>query len=183
MTKKEGLTVVCGTNRDGAASRVIAQHVVSLLTQSKKKVELLDLRNLKSEIFSATSYQKKPEWFIQEFQRPISEARCILFVVPEYNGSFPGALKFFIDMLEFPASLRGVPVACIGVAAGQFGALRAIEQLEMILHYRGAHLFSERLFIPRVTELVEPTLELGDLEGRLGNLLKNFDGFVTKLSS
>jgi len=71
----------------------------------------------------------------------------IVTVVPEYNGSFPGVLKYFIDMLRFPESLYGIPAAFVGIAAGEWGALRAVEQMEMVFQYRHAHLFGRRVFI------------------------------------
>jgi chromate reductase, NAD(P)H dehydrogenase (quinone) len=171
---RDTITVICGTNRPQAASRAISNHVCEVLKKQTQKVACIDLADLKSDLFNATSYAEKPEWFLKEFQEPINSASKIIFVVPEYNGSFPGVLKYFIDMLSFPQSLKGVPVAFIGVAAGSFGALRAVEQVEMICHYLGAYLFPERLFIPQVTSLVSPKLELGDKEERLKSLLERF---------
>ena len=69
---------------------------------------------------------------------------------PEYNGSFPGVLKLFIDMLPFPVAFERRPVAFIGLAAGRWGALRAIEQLQGVFGYRNAFVFPNRVFVPGV---------------------------------
>jgi len=65
-------------------------------------------------------------------------------VLPEYNGSYPGVLKYFIDMLKFPESFENKPAAFVGVANGQWGALRAVEQqskkLDVLLTAAGSSL-------------------------------------------
>lgn len=177
------IQVLCATNRPEARSRQVAKHVFERLSQmipagSPLSPHLLDLADLKPDIFSVDSYAEKPDWFLKEFQEPISNATGILVVTPEYNGGFPGVMKYFIDMLKFPESLVNVPTAFIGVAAGQFGALRSVEQLEVLFHYRSSHLFGERLFVPKVHEVLEKGDGLGSYEERLESLLKNFTKFV-----
>lgn len=185
------MIVLCATNRPGANSRKVARHAHALLEGAIERdrttlgeigpVQFMDLADLKPDIFDPACYGKKPEWFLTDFQKPISEAKGILIVTPEYNGSFPGVLKYFIDMLKFPESLVNVPVAVVGVAMGQFGALRAVEQLQMILHYRKVHLFGERLFVPAIHEEVSDSGELKAQEERLVALVEQFAKFAATL--
>ena len=172
------MIVISGTNRPGSSTRRVATHVVELLSQGGA-CQLLDLAELKPEIFAPASYGEKPTWFIEKFQRAIDTAQGIVVVTPEYNGSFPGVLKYFIDMLKFPESLKGIPCAFIGIAAGQFGAVRAVEQLEMIFNYRSAHLFGERLFVPAIHQHLKDDNSLGEHEERLVKMLTNFARFVS----
>lgn len=138
---------------------------------------MLDLAAMRPEIYDPSSYGEKPNWFIDEFQNPILNAAGLVIVTPEYNGSFPGVLKYFIDMLKFPESLVGLPIAIVGISAGQFGAVRSVEQLSMILHYRKAHLFGERLFIPAVHQALSPSGSLGELDARLDAMISGFVSF------
>ena len=71
-------------------------------------------------------------------QNRVLDAAGLHVVTPEYNGSFPGVLKYFIDMLKFPESFDRKPVAFLGEAAGTWGGLRSVEQLQMIFGYRNA---------------------------------------------
>lgn len=71
-------------------------------------------------------------------------------VVPEYNGSFPGALKYFIDMLKFPESLEHRPIAYTGLADGLWGGFRAVEQLQMVCNCRNAYGLPERVWFPHI---------------------------------
>lgn len=150
------LTVLSGTNRPGSYTRKVAGYVESQLKEilaTSDQIKMLDLQNLPSEIFSNTSYREKPASF-EPFKEMMLKTDGIITVLPEYNGSFPGVLKYFIDMLPFPESLQRKPAAFVGVADGRFGALRAVEQMQQIWAYRNAYLFQERVFITHASENV-----------------------------
>ncbi len=171
--------VIAGTNRPSARSRVVAGLVAEMLDEQGVESMVLDLAQLPREIFDSSSYAEKPASF-EPFQRAILEAEGLVTVVPEYNGSFPGVLKYFIDMLQFPESLSGVPAAFIGVAAGEWGALRPVEQLEMIFQYRSAHLFGRRVFLKGIHNVLDGEGRLTDeaLEKRLRRMAGDFVEFA-----
>ena len=106
-----------------------------------------------------------------------------MIVTPEYNGSLPGILKYFIDMLPFPESFEQRPVCFIGLAAGIWGALRPVEQLQAIFGYRNAYIFPERVFMPGIGKLLDEAgrFPSPDIEKRLANQAAGFAGFVEKL--
>lgn len=106
-------------------------------------------------------YKQKPA-SVEQFNVPFMNADGLIFVVPEYNGSFPGILKLFIDHLPFPAALKDKHVALVGEASGYFGGLRAVEQLQMVMAYRYARVFNERMFIPAVGKEFDPASGLVD---------------------
>ena len=75
--------------------------------------------------------------------------------------------------------------AFVGVAAGRWGGLRPVEQLEMIFQYRNAHLFGRRLFIPSVHGAFDAEGRLVDAElgARLEAMVRGFSGFCRSLCS
>ena len=113
-------------------------------------------------------------------QRRVLDAAGLHVVTPEYNGSFPGVLKYFIDLLKFPESFDRKPVAFVGVAAGTWGALRSVEQLQMIFGYRNAHVYPDRVFVPGVGGKLDPDGRLNDaaLDERLARQAKGFAEFA-----
>jgi|TARA_R100001163_G_C5066398_1_gene204794 NAD(P)H-dependent FMN reductase len=117
---------------------------------------------------------------IKKFREPILEADGIIFVIPEYNGGFPGILKMFIDYLPFPGAFEKMPMAFVGEASGAFGALRPVEQFQMIANYRNALQFPERVFIPRVSKEFDPETGLVDdfKQKLLDSQVENFIKFV-----
>ncbi len=176
------ITVISGTNRPDSNTIKIAKHAVDGLRRVGEEVELLDLTELPLELFDGASYGKKPEAFAV-FQDRITATDGILTVIPEYNGACPGVMKYFIDMLRFPDSLYEKPVGFIGISAGPWGAVRAVEQLEMVFHYRHAHLFGRRVFVPYVGKELDADGQFVDpeMERRFGEALEKFADFCRRL--
>ncbi len=97
------ITLVIGTNRPGSNTRKVARHVEQIYAELKVPLRVLDLAQMPAEIFSPTSYAEKPAAF-RPFAEGVLQASGLHVVTPEYNGSVPGVLKYFIDMLKFRES-------------------------------------------------------------------------------
>jgi chromate reductase len=177
------IEIVSGSNRANSNSLRVAQRLLAAYEKLGVEADLLNLQDLPAELLTPESYAIKPETF-GLFQERVLAACGLHLVIPEYNGSFPGALKLFIDMLKFPESFEGKPVAYVGVAAGQWGGLRAVEQLQMIFGYRNAHSYPRRVFIAAVHEKFSPEGPFNDPEilGRLEDQASGFQGFVERVS-
>jgi NAD(P)H-dependent FMN reductase len=111
---------------------------------------------------------------LDEFILP---AQKIVFIVPEYNGSFPGVLKIFLDAVH-PDTNRGKKVALVGVSSGRAGNIRGLDHLTGVLHYLGMHILPNKLPISSVLTLLDANGSLKDentikaLEKQIGELLK-----------
>jgi NAD(P)H-dependent FMN reductase len=139
-------------------------------------------RNYRRNFFYRTPTRKNlPP--LKKFSDAFLAAGGLVVVTPEYNGGFPGVLKYFIDMLPFPESFAHRPVCFIGVAAGIWGALRPVGQLQAIFGYRSAYIFSGRVFMPGMGKLLNEAGQLTspDIEKRLGKQADGFVGFVHSL--
>jgi NAD(P)H-dependent FMN reductase len=170
------ITLIVGTNRPGSNTRKVARHLEEIYAGLKVPLHVLDLAQLPPEIFSPSSYAEKPKSF-EPFADAVLQSSGLHVVTPEYNGSVPGVLKYFIDMLKFPESFERRPVCFTGLAAGIWGALRPVEQLQAIFGYRNAYLYPERVFMPGIGKLMDADGRLQDAE-LLGRLDKQAEGFV-----
>jgi NAD(P)H-dependent FMN reductase len=170
------MTLIVGTNRPGSNTRKVAAEIETIYGGLKVPLRVLDLAQLPPEIFAPTSYAEKPKSF-QSFADAVLQASGLHVVTPEYNGSLPGVLKYFIDMLKFPESFERRPVCFTGLAAGMWGALRPVEQLQAIFGYRNAYLFPERVFMPAVNKVLDATGRITDAE-LLERLQKQAEGFI-----
>lgn len=178
------ITIISGTDRNNSNTLKISHIVKVLIEQLGEKIQFIDLARLPEGTFSSKNYDAAPASFA-EYQRMILETDGLLTIVPEYNGSFPGALKYFIDLLKFPESLYRKPAAFIGISSGQFAGVRAVEQLEMIFNYREANLFGQRVFMSKITEkLSADGLKITDpfIEKLLPQMISGFLTFSKKLS-
>jgi NAD(P)H-dependent FMN reductase len=169
------IVVISGSNRPGNNSSVIAKTLEGMLADAGEEIFRIDLEALPTDLFTPAAYAEKPAAF-EPLQEAILATDGILTVVPEYNGSYPGALKYFIDCLRFPESLVAKPSAFVGVAAGQWGGLRAVEQLEMVFQYRHAHLYGRRVFLSNIFGAITDG-QLTDDEA-LRRMQELIDGFV-----
>ena len=170
------IALIVGTNRPGSNTRKVARLIEEIYAGLKVPLHVLDLAQMPPEIFSPSSYAEKPKSF-QSFSDAVLSSAGLHVVTPEYNGSVPGVLKYFIDMLKFPESFEKRPVCFTGLGAGIWGALRPVEQLQAIFSYRNAYLFPERVFLPRINDLLDDAGRLKDPELLL-RLKSQAEGFV-----
>jgi NAD(P)H-dependent FMN reductase len=173
------ILIISGTNRPDSSALRIAKVLEGMYGELEVRSRLLSLCDLPVELFSPHVYSAKPASF-QAIQWQVLESAGLHLVVPEYNGSFPGILKYFIDMLKFPESFERRPVAFVGESNGAWGAVRAVEQLQMVFGYRNAFSFPERVFISRVKEKFGAAGDLTDpdLKERLTRQVKGFTMFA-----
>ncbi len=176
------ITLIVGTNRPDSNTRKVARQVEEIYAQLNVPLRVLDLAELPPEIFSPSAYAKTPDTF-RPLSRAVLDAAGLVVVTPEYNGSIPGVLKYFIDLLEFPASFERRPVCFIGLAAGEWGALRPVEHLQQIFGYRNAFLYPVRVFIPQIGGQLDAAGRLQDAElvERLRSQAAGFVEFVERL--
>lgn len=170
------MTLLIGTNRPGSNTRKVAAVVEDIYAELQTPLHVIDLAKLPPEIFHPGSYAEKPKSF-QPFADAVLRASGLHVVTPEYNGSLPGVLKYFIDMLKFPESFERRPVCFVGLGAGTWGALRPVEMLQMIFGYRNAYLFPERVFLPKINDLLDASGHFKDAELR-DRLKKQAAGFI-----
>src|SRR5690349_2659204 len=176
------IVLTVGTNRPGSNSRKVAAQMEEIYRELKTPLRVLDLAQLPPEIFSPSSYGEKPK-SLQPLADAVLQASGLHVVTPDYNGGIPGVLKYFIDMLKFPESFERRPVCFTGVAAGVWGALRPVEQLQAIFGYRNAYLYPVRVFLPQINDLLDDNgrLTSTDLLKRLRAQAEGFVDFVERV--
>lgn len=177
------IVVVCGTNRAGALSRLLAKEVAESYRDRGHDVDLLDMNELPPEVLDANAYKEKSE-SLQAIVDRFLACDGAVFVVPEYNGSYPGILKLFVDMLPYPEGFDSRPCAFIGLAAGEFKSLRAVEHFQQVAGYRNAHIYPRRMFIGQsFQQFADGKLADEELGKRLQTQTDGFLEFVTRMKS
>ena len=176
------ILIIAGTNRPNSNAARVARVLESLYQSAGAPTDLLNLQDLPPELFLPSIYNVKPP-AMQELQNRVIHARGLHIVTPEYNGSFPGVLKYFIDLLKYPESFEHKPVAYVGESSGLWGGLRSVEQLQMVFGYRHSHSYPVRVFIPGVHKLFDPHGALTDpaIHQRLAQQVQGFLNYITCL--
>ena len=74
---------------------------------------------------------------VSDLQKRFTAATGVVLATPEYHGSYSSVVKLLIDNLGFPSVLAGKPIGLLGVAAGQIGAIKALEHLRSVCSHVG----------------------------------------------
>ncbi len=170
--------ILSSTDRPGSNAMKVSTYVERILSRHAT-TKLFSLCDFPVKDVHGGPYGDIPE-SVQSFNNEFLKADGFLFVIPEYNGGFPGVLKLFYDYLPFPDAMEKKPVSLVGEAMGAFGALRPVEQFEQLLKYRKAYVYPERMFIQRVHKSFDQETGLNDetMQGLFESQLTNFPAFV-----
>ncbi len=105
----------------------------------------------------------------KKLQERVARATGVVFSTPEYHGSFSSVTKLIIENLGFPSVLATKPVALLGVAAGQIGAIKSLEQLRGVLSHVGAIVLPGPVSIAGVQQVFDDDGSCRDaeIEGRI----------------
>ena len=74
----------------------------------------------------------------EKLRAAVSKSTGVILSTPEYHGGYSSIIKLVIENLGFPSVLSGKPVALLGVAAGQIGAIKSLENLRSVCSHVGA---------------------------------------------
>lgn len=170
------ITIISATNRLNSNSLKIAKNYAQLMEKQGVESKVFSLESLPIDFTATDLYNKRSENFQQLLNEYIVPANKFVFIVPEYNGSFPGILKTFIDAIH-PDINRGKKVALVGVSTGRAGNLRGLDHLTGILHYLGFHILPNKQPISSVLTLLNEDGTLKD-ENTIKVLEKQIADFV-----
>jgi len=142
------IEIIAGTDRQDSSTSKVAKQLVQDYAALGVDVGLIDLSELDFSCAVGANYKGARGDFSKAVER-VTSADGLVMVVPEYNGSFPGSLKLFIDYWRYPETFEHRPVAFVGLG-GRWGGLRPVEHLQQIFGYRNAYIFPNRVFISNI---------------------------------
>lgn len=133
------ICIISSTNRKGALSYQLSLLYKNLLEQLGEEAQIIDLANLPEDFaFSALYENSGKHSQFNEIIDQVNQADKFIFVIPEYNGSFPGVLKTFIDGMSYPNPLKNKVCGLVGLSSGMQGSALALSHMTDILNYLGA---------------------------------------------
>lgn len=143
------ITIISSTNRPGSSTLKVARYYQKRLLEKGVEAGILSMVQLPPNILQTDLYGKRSAAF-QEIQDIVTATDKFIFIIPEYNGSFPGALKVFIDACSFPDSFYEKKAALVGISSGKYGNIRGIDHFTGVCHYVNLHVMPLKLHIADV---------------------------------
>lgn len=143
-------TIIASTNRPDSYTLKTADYYRRQLDMMGHEADILSLENLPEGIIHPAMYEKQKLESFETLQSKITATDKFLFIIPEYNGSYPGILKVLIDALRFPESFDGKKAALVGISTGKYGNIRGIDHFTGVCHYINMHVMPLKLHIPYI---------------------------------
>lgn len=153
--------IISGTNRLGSNSLKVAKHYQQELAKRGEFWDILSLEDLPTNMLSSDLYGKRSVDFTP-IQNKITQSQKFIFIIPEYNGSYPGILKTFIDGCDFPASFKNKKAILVGISTGKYGNIRGVDHFTGVCNYIRMHTLPLKLHIPNIHQEIN---EQGILTG------------------
>jgi len=147
------ITIICSTNRKNSVSKKIAHLYQNILESKGQSVEVIYLEDMPDDFIASALYENagSNEEF-NDLRKKMFDTQKMVFIVPEYNGSFPGVLKTFIDGLQFPGTFKNKKCALVGLSSGVQGGGLALSHLTDIFNYCGTHVLALKPKLSRIEE-------------------------------
>ena len=172
------ITIISATNRPNSKTFKFATHYQKEFAKHGVDAEILSLQHLPKDVLTSDMYGKRSDEFTK-IQNLISDTDKFLFIMPEYNGSYPGVLKVLVDACTFPESFSGKKAALVGVSSGKYGNVRGVDHFTGVCHYINLNVMSLRLHIPSINAELNTEGELykEDTIGFIEDQVKRFIEF------
>ncbi len=170
------ITIVSGTNRKNSHTLMVAKFYQKEILKRGIEANLFSLEDLPPTIIVSDLYGARSEAF-KPIQEMITKTEKFLFVIPEYNGSFPGVLKVFIDACAYPESFYGKKAALTGVSSGKYGNIRGIDHFTGVCNYCHMHVLPLKLHIPLIRQELDES-QLIVKEDTLNFISEQIDKFL-----
>ena len=140
-------TIISGTNRIGSHTEKVA----------RVYQDILKTKDIDAGIFTLTGIDllNKKEEFLQKELDILIPTKKFLFIIPEYNGSYPGILKMMIDYSDIRNTWHFKKALLTGVASGRAGNLRGMDHLSDTLHYLKMNVYYNKLPISSINQVMD----------------------------
>lgn len=147
------ISIIVGTNKQNSKSLQVAE----FLSREISEARILDLSTLPSDFIHANMYSEQHPLVAELQDRFLIEPEKIIWVMPEYNGTFPGYLKLFIDacsVRNYRETFGGKKMCLIGLGSGRGGNLRGLDHFTTAMNYMGSLIYPQRMAISRIDSVI-----------------------------
>ncbi len=152
--KAEIYRIIVGTNRTGSNSAKVGNGYLKALKEKGLDAQMVTMEGLSLDPSSVA---------FKEFQENhLRQATKFIFLLPEYNGSYPGVFKSMIDISDIKTCWPGKKALLVGIATGKGGNIRGLEHVTGVLNYLKVFVHPNRLPISAVDKLMDATGEITD---------------------
>lgn len=167
------ITILYGAIREGRLSIRAARAVQKALKDSgKTDVTFIDIKDYNLPVMEKRlMYLDNPPENLVTISNALKNADGIVFVSPEYNGSYSGAFKNAVDYFTKEWSKK--PIGICAASGGRLGGVNASHKMQELILAINAFPMPYKLLVPHLADSLD---EEGTPQDDI--LKKNLDKFV-----
>jgi len=147
-------TIISGTHRVASHSEKVAAEYHRVLLEKDINATVLSLKNM-------DVLRRTPE-FLKIENDILIPTQKFIFIIPEYNGTFPGVLKAMIDNSDIAKAWYHKKALLTGVSTGRAGNLRGMDHLSASLHYMKMNVHHNKLPISSIDKMMDANGRLNE---------------------
>ena len=155
------ILIISSSVRPGRKSHRAALGLQKYIQSSADvEVRVIDLLQFPLPLLAATfGSHDTPDAQMEYLNSELHWADAMIFVSPEYNGSYSSALKNFVDTFA-KGPFKDKPIGVCSVTSGGMGGMRGALQMQQLVLAIFAFPMPEMLLVPKVAELFSSEGEL-----------------------
>jgi NAD(P)H-dependent FMN reductase len=154
--QKLQITVVLGTARNERSSPKVSDAVMHLIsTKETFNVAHVDVRGY---AFTKTEPGWEESSIAEPWRKIVQSTDGFLFIIPEYNWSFPGEFKLLLDSAS-PENYTKRAAGLVTVSTGEYGGARVATSILPVFSELGLVHTNKPLFVQNVNELFDSSDE------------------------
>jgi NAD(P)H-dependent FMN reductase len=140
-------TIISGTNRVNSHTEKVAIEYQKILKEKDIEASVFDLKDI--DVLNKNPVFEKIE---KDILQPTQK---FIFIIPEYNGSYPGVLKAMIDLTEVEKTWWWKKALLTGIATGRAGNLRGMDHMNDSLQHMNVFVHPNKLPISLIDKLID----------------------------
>lgn len=179
------ILLISASTRPGRTSHRVALHLEKRLNASNIDVKILDLMEHKLPMFEEVMGKlATPPPALAQVQQLMQWCDAMVWVTPEYNGTYTSALKNLIDYFnkqEFTKKVIGIST----ITTGALGGMRAAVQMQNLACAVFGYPCPYMLPVPLVTQKLDENGDLLDpaFEKNVNTFLNEFVWLATAVKA
>lgn len=171
MSEKIKLSLILGTGRINRESEKVAKLIEKKILTKDVECSFIDVKNYPNP-FTIPSWEENE--ITSSLKHSLKESDGFIIVSPEYNHSFPGELKIFLD--TFYSEYAKKPLGICGVSDGAIAGARMVEALRLSGIALKMVTINSALYFPNVDKMFNEAGEYKDKD-----FDRRFDKFFEEL--
>ena len=169
--------VISCTNRPCSKTLTVSKKI----TEFYQSCSLLDLTQ--TLIFQIKDVYKDSSPIKKELE-VIHQSQGVVLVLPEYNGSYPGIFKYFLDHWDEVQTFSNRVFCLVGIGMSVGAGIGAVRHIQNVLNHQGAVVYPKSVYVHGSTvDENHQTISQTVLIDRLKQQAQDFQNFTQKFHS